>query len=190
MAEALPPAADSPLYQSWVMLLNGWGFNWYKLENQLRADDLLIRSRASEELGAGLARLRAVEAEFRQRFLPPPSRRQPFPDPERLAQLRRIQALIDRLAALDTALRGAAVPADDKIWARHRNEAQLLADLAHSDTMLVGAAMGLSGNLRRLTLDDCCGATTSAGIEEGFDALRAVLDRRRALLAIQPGSIA
>jgi hypothetical protein len=189
MAEA-PPAADSPLYQSWVMVLNGWGFNWYKLENQLRADDLLIRSRASEELGMALARLRGVEAEFRQRFLPPPSRRQPFPDPERLEQLQRIQALIGRLAALDTALRGAAVPPDDKIWARHRSEVPLLADLAHSDTLLVGAAMGLSENIRRLTLDEFCAATSPMVIEQGFDALRAILDRRSAVLAIQPGSIA
>jgi hypothetical protein len=190
MAEAPLPATDSAVYQSWVMLLNGWGFNWYKLENQLRADDLLIRSRASEELGAGVARLRALETEFRQHFLPPPSRQQPLPDPQRLEQLHRIQALIDRLAALDTALRGAAVPPEDKIWARHRNEARLLTDLAHSDTLLVGAAMGLSENLRRLTLDDFCAATSPMVVEQGLDALRAVLDRRSALLAIQPGSIA
>ena len=89
MAETVLPQPDSALYRNWVMLLTGWGFNWYKLENQLRADDLLIRSRASDHLAAAAARLREFEAQFRQQYLPPPSRQHPFPDAQRLEELHR-----------------------------------------------------------------------------------------------------
>jgi len=37
------PDEHSTLYKTWVMLLNGYGYNWYRKDNQLRADDLLVR---------------------------------------------------------------------------------------------------------------------------------------------------
>ena len=40
------PDPQSALYKTWVMLLNGYGYNWYRKDNQLRADDLLVRERA------------------------------------------------------------------------------------------------------------------------------------------------
>jgi len=43
------------------MLLNGNGYNWYRLDNQMRANDLLVRSRASEHLESAAARLRDPE---------------------------------------------------------------------------------------------------------------------------------
>ena len=46
------PGEDDPLYRVGVMLINGYGYNWYRLDNQMRADDLLVRSRASEHLAA------------------------------------------------------------------------------------------------------------------------------------------
>jgi hypothetical protein len=187
--ESLLPQPDSALYRNWVMLLNGWGFNWYKLENQLRADDLLIRSRASEHLAAAAAQLRTLEGAFRHKYLPPPSRQHPFPDPARLEQLQRIQAFQSRLAELDTSLRGAAVPGNDQIWARHRNEADTLSRLAHLDTVLVGSAMELAQGVVRYDIDTITGPDAVGGIESHFAILKTALDRRSALLQIQPGSI-
>jgi len=51
------PGEDSRLHRIGVMLLNGYGYNWYRLDNQMRADDLLVRSRASEHLESAAARL-------------------------------------------------------------------------------------------------------------------------------------
>jgi hypothetical protein len=187
LADTALPQPDSALYRNWVMLLNGWGFNWYRLENQLRADDLLIRSRASEHLAAAGAALRALEAAFRHQYLPPPSRQHPFPDAQRLEELHRIQAIEEKLAALDTQLRGAAAPGDDKIWARHRGEAETLARLAHFDTVLVGCAMELAGAIGRQSVETIAAAST-AEIDGHFATLKAALDRRSALLQIQPGS--
>ena len=44
-AERPLPGEDSRLYRIGVMLLNGYGYNWYRWDNQMRADDLLVRSR-------------------------------------------------------------------------------------------------------------------------------------------------
>ena len=32
------PGQESRLYRIGVMLLNGYGYNWYRLDNQMRAD--------------------------------------------------------------------------------------------------------------------------------------------------------
>jgi hypothetical protein len=40
-----PVSGDhSRLYRIGVMLLNGYGYNWYRLDNRMRADDLLVRN--------------------------------------------------------------------------------------------------------------------------------------------------
>jgi len=36
-------------------LFCGWGYNFYRLENQLRADDQLVRSKAAGLLGTAMA---------------------------------------------------------------------------------------------------------------------------------------
>ena len=112
------PGEDSRLYRIGVMLLNGYGYNWYRWDNQMRADDLLVRSRASEHLESAAARLRDLEGRYRRKYLTPPTREHPDPDPQHLAATRQFRALADRILEIDTRLRGAAVPPDDKIWLR------------------------------------------------------------------------
>ena len=82
------PGEDSRLYRIGVMLLNGYGYNWYRLDNQMRADDLLVRSRASEHLESAAAQLRDLEGRYRRKYLPPPTREHPDPDPQHLAAAR------------------------------------------------------------------------------------------------------
>jgi hypothetical protein len=116
------PGEDSRLYRIGVMLLNGYGYNWYRLDNQMRADDLLVRSRASEHLESAASRLHDLEGRYRSKYLPPPTREHPEPDPQHLAAAQRFRAIADRILEIDTRLRGAAVPPDDKIWVRQRGE--------------------------------------------------------------------
>lgn len=61
-------------------LFYGWGYNSYRIENQLRADDQLVRSKAASLLGRAMASVNEAEIEYRRKFLPPPSRQKPFPD--------------------------------------------------------------------------------------------------------------
>ena len=75
------PGEEDPLYRIGVMLINAYGYNWYRLDNQMRADDLIVRSRASDNLGGAAARLRDLESRYRRRFIPLPTREHPDPDP-------------------------------------------------------------------------------------------------------------
>jgi hypothetical protein len=140
---------DRELYQTWVLLLNGWGFNWYRQDNQLQADDLLVRNRVCGDLDAAGVRLREIEAAFRKRHLPPPSRAAPLPDAEKLREAQAIAALRERVAALETRIRGLAMPPDDRICAAHRDHVSTLATLLDADTKLVGAAHDLAEALAR-----------------------------------------
>jgi hypothetical protein len=177
------PGQDDPIYQTWVMLLNGYGYNWYRLDNQLRADDLLIRSRASEHLGAALAGLREIEARYRRTYLPPPTREHPDLDPAHLAAARHLRVLIERIAALDTRVRGAAVPPNDKMWVRHRDEIGTLFRLSQCDVVLVGAASDLAASVAALPLEGGVDEAAEAQIEGRLGQLAAALGTRAELLA-------
>ena len=85
------PGEDSRLYHIGVMLLNGYGYNWYRLDNQMRADDLLVRSRASEHLERAAARLHDLEGRYRRKYLPPLTREHPDPAPQHLAAARQFR---------------------------------------------------------------------------------------------------
>ena len=188
MADVHPPGTlpgqDDPVYKTWVMLLNGYGYNWYKLDNQLRADDLLIRARASEHLGAAVSRLRAIEAAYRRKYLPPPTRGHPDLDPERLTAVRQIHDIAERIAEIDTRLRGAAVPPEDKIWQRHRDELDTLWRLSECDVVLVGAAKELAGIVAELPLDAAVDAAAEGRIDRQLGYLALALKQRGDLLAL------
>jgi hypothetical protein len=49
-----------------INLFYGWGYNFYRLENQLRADDLLIREKASWLLGQSRTIVEAAESAYRK----------------------------------------------------------------------------------------------------------------------------
>jgi hypothetical protein len=177
---------EDPVYRNWVMLLNGYGFNWYRADNQARADDLLIRSRASEHLAQAAASLRAAEAAYRRRFIPPPSREHPSPNPACLAEARRLRDAADRVAALDTRLRGAAVPGDDKIWARLRaRQEDLLLQLCQCDLALVGMANDLAALAAGIGVVPQTGlaAETELAIDRSLAELATSLATRDVLLA-------
>ena len=120
------------------VLLSGGGYNFYGRADTARADDLLVRGQASASLGQAGASLRAMEAEYARRFVPPSTRENPYPPGEVLEKLRAIGRLRERIGALETDIRGMAVPAQDKVWWRFRQEAALLQDLlAHDHGLLL-----------------------------------------------------
>ena len=132
-----------------VNLFHGWGYNFYRLENQLRADDLLVRARVSALLGAARASLEAAEAAHRREHLPPPSRERPRPDPQAVQSAQTLERLGRELGALEGAIRALPAPETDHMTQRHRAEADTLARLLHADQALAARAemlrAGLSG---------------------------------------------
>jgi hypothetical protein len=59
--------------------------------------------------------LRDLEGRYRRKYLPPPTREHPDPAPQHLPAARQFRAVADRILEIDTRLRGAAVPPDDKV---------------------------------------------------------------------------
>jgi hypothetical protein len=178
------PGEDSRLYRIGVMLLNGYGYNWYRLDNQMRADDLLVRSRASEHLESAAARLRDLGGRYRRKYLPPPTREHPDPDPQHLAAARQFRAVADRILAIDTRLRGAAVPSDDKIWVRQRGELETLRRLGECDVLLVADAKELAGVVADLPADARMDPAIEQQIDQHLGRLAEALNRRDEILAV------
>jgi hypothetical protein len=179
-----PGTLEESLLEAGELLLNGWGYNWYRAENLMRADDVLLRNHAEQVLGEAEAALQTASATFRSLFLPPPSRENPVPDPQRMAELRAFQALLAELDGVRTAVRGAAMPPDDKIWRRHRDESEMLARLGRSDAVLAGACAALRAEAALITGAESLGADL---VRSRLAALRRVLAQRRELLALPLG---
>ena len=178
------PGEDSRLHRIGVMLLNGYGYNWYRLDNQMRADDLLVRSRASEHLASAAARLHDLGGRYRRKYLPPPTRAHPDPDPQHLATAQQFRAVADRILEIDTRLRGAAVPPDDKIWLRQRGELETLQRLGWCDVVLVADAKGLVGVVADLPAEVGIDSAIEQQIDQHLGRLAETLTRRDEILAV------
>ena len=178
------PGEDSRLYRIGAMLLNGYGYNWYRLDNQMRADDLLVRSRASEHLESAAARLRDLEGRYWRKYLQPPTREHPDREPQHLAAARQFRAIAERILEIDTKLRGAPVPPDDKIWLRQRGELDTLQRLGKCDVVLVADAKELVEVVAGLPADVGIDPANEQQIDQQLGRLTAALTRRGEILAV------
>lgn len=130
------PSQD-PVVQQLQLLLTGYGYNFYSATNQARSDDLLVRERASYFLGQAVTLLSDLRGEYQRRFIPPLTRENPFPSAESMARLREMEEIQQAISSLEAHIRGMAVPAQDRIWWRFRQEQPLLAQLLDFDLRLV-----------------------------------------------------
>jgi hypothetical protein len=147
------PDEHSALYKTWVMLLNGYGYNWYRQDNQLRADDLLVREHASHFVLEAAKKLQEQEAAYARQFLPTPTRENPFPPDDKLATHALIRSTRQNLLALEGRIRGLSAPPTDRIWQRHRSEVDTLARLTSLDVQLVGLSKEIDTEASRLDLE-------------------------------------
>lgn len=144
------PDEHSAVYKTWVMLLNGYGYNWYRKDNQLRADDLLVRERASHFIVEAARKLQEQEAAYARKYLPAPTRENPFPPDDRLATHALIRETRQNLLALEARIRGLSAPPTDRIWQRHRTEQDVLESLARRDVQLVGLSKEVDAEASKL----------------------------------------
>ncbi|MBV9471198.1 MAG: hypothetical protein JO316_26035 [Abitibacteriaceae bacterium] len=145
---------DPILIQQLNLLLTGYGYNLYNVENRARADDLLVRQQACTWLGQAAAQLAQLATDYSQRYIPTATREQPFPPAANLAQLREIKALGDAVSLLDSRIRGMAVPTQDKVWSKFRQESVTLHRLLTFDYQLIAGAKALHDSLSSLTIDE------------------------------------
>jgi hypothetical protein len=169
-----------PLKQIAINLFYGWGYNFYRVENQLRSDDLLIRGQAGALLGAAHASVRSAESAYRREFLPPPSRQKPFPEASAVSGAQAIERLAGSIGALEGLITALPAPESDRMSQRYRQEAETLAQLLDCDERLIGQS-----ELLRATVDRKDGAwliANAAAVEDGVHAISETLRERQEIL--------
>ncbi|WP_206240931.1 hypothetical protein [Novosphingobium terrae] len=180
MSEDTGTGAGETLRQIATNLFHGYGYTYYRTENELRADDQRIRRMVSELLQRSRKALSEAEARYRRERFPAPSRAQPFPPPEAQADARRLEALAGAVSALDGQIAHLPVPGNDFMTQRYRNEAETLRQLAEKDVELAEAAHGLLTLVEGLDLGAILPAASQ--IENAIEALRRKILERQTLL--------
>ena len=142
---------NDPVLQQLQLLLSGYGYNFYNTENRMRADDLLVRERASYFLSQAADVLATLQGAYSRRFIPPLTRANPEPPQEALAQVREITDVRQEISNVESHVRGMSVPTQDRIWWRIRNERMLLGQLMQFDLGLVSASEQLYAYVEQLT---------------------------------------
>lgn len=146
--------SNDPVVQQLQLLLTGYGYNFYNTTNQVRADDILVRERASYHLAQAVEMLAMLRGEYQRRFIPPLTRANPDPPQEVMAQVREMEAVQQTLSNVETHIRGMAVPAQDRTWWRFRQEQGLLAQLLQFDLALVSSSEQVYHYVSQLTADN------------------------------------
>lgn len=163
-----------------VNLFHGWGYNFYRLENQLRADDLLVRSKVGWLLGLARGSVDAAESAYRRFHLPAPTREKPRPDPEAIAGAQALERLSQAVGAAEGKIRALPAPENDRMTELYRREAPTLQHLIECDERLAGLA-----EMLRALLDGKSGewmVEHAADVEEGLRAIETSLHARQAAL--------
>ncbi|MBV9230484.1 MAG: hypothetical protein JOZ18_14340 [Chloroflexi bacterium] len=143
--------SNDPVVQQLQLLLTGYGYNFYGAANKARADDLLVRERASYHLAQAADMLATLRGAYQRRFIPPLTRANPDPPQEALAQVREMEEVQQTLANVETHIRGMSVPGQDRIWWRYRQEQMLLAQLLDFDLRLVRTSEQIYQYVTQLT---------------------------------------
>ena len=163
-----------------VNLFYGWGYNFYRKENQLRADDQLVRAKAAWLLGLAAESLQRAETEYRRAALPTPTRERPYPDPAAVAGAQALERLCGAVSALIGRIEAQPVPENDRMTQRYRREAATLEALGRQDELLVGLCDDL-----RARLEGCDGPGALqrlAELQGSVSEIEAILRQRAAVL--------
>jgi hypothetical protein len=145
--------SNNPFVQQLDLLMSGYGYNFYDHKNQARADDLLVRQRATKSLNEGAEAIARLEGEYQRRYIPPATRENPYPSPETLNKLQDLSRLRERFRELGARILGMPVPTQDKVWWRFRDEAALLNQLIQFDYQMVQQTEQLYQQASSLTPD-------------------------------------
>ena len=131
-----------------VNLFYGWGYNFYRLENQLRTDDLTIRAKVGWLLGSARASVETAESAYRRERLPEPTREKPRPDAGAVAGAQMLERLSKEIGSLEGRIRAQPAPENDRMTQRYRHEAATLQHLRDCDMELAGARRDAAGHAR------------------------------------------
>ena len=168
------------LGQIGLNLYMGAGYNFYRQETQLRADDQKVRTLVSELLAGAQKAIVNAEGAFRRERIPAPTRANPYPDPLIVKDAQRLEALGRIMGAVEGQVRHAPVPENDRMTQRYRAERETLLTLVEKDKLLAGQAETLRGMVVGKDPDDLL--ALAGEIEEGVAAITESLAARRILV--------
>lgn len=176
-----PIGGTGPAKRLLSNLFYGCGYTFYRLGNELHADDLLIRGKLRQLLRECRAHLSALEAAFRREHRAQPDRDYAFLNP---AAVLTAQALLHAqrdLESMESAIETGLLPEMSLIPQRRREGAGMLDELVALDGEMVLALVTLRDAVARL--DN--GPAAAARIENLLRAsdFSALWDRREALLS-------
>jgi hypothetical protein len=171
---------EGAIRQAAINLFHGWGYNFYRVENQLRADDQLVRSKAAWLLGIARSLVDAADAGYRREFFGTPSRAKPFPDPEITAGAQKLERLAGSIGAVSSRLQAQPVPENDRMSQRYRKEGGTLQTLIASDEQLMGQCALLHAMLEGR--NGVWMLENTAELENGLAAIQQTLRNREAVL--------
>jgi hypothetical protein len=163
-----------------INLFHGYGYNFYREENQLRADDQKVRTLVCELLSRARKAVSAAEGTFRRERIPPPTRDNPFPPADIVADAKRLEALAMSIGSIEGQVRHAPVPENDRMTQRYREEGDTLLALIEKDKLLVGQAETLRAMVSDKTPAELLAQLS--GIDEGISATTQTLAERRILI--------
>lgn len=163
-----------------INLFNGYGYNFYRAENQFRADDQRVRELAGALLARARAAIGKAESDYRREHIAPPSRANPFPDPQVVARAQKLERLGQAVGALEGQVRHQPVPGNDRMTQRYREELPTLERLAQKDATLVGQAEMLRALVEDVPSDAMLARLSD--VEEGIGAITGTLRDRQAIL--------
>ncbi len=175
---------QNPILQQLDLLLLGYGFNFYRAENRLRADDLLIRQKACADLGSAARRINNLAGDFQAQVIPPPTRENPYPPAELSALLGSLNSLAQRISNTAAAIQGLPTPTQDRIWRRLRDEKELLSRLLESDLAFIKQTVEIDRIAASLTVSEIKSPAAVQPLNAAIDELETACATRRRLLEI------
>ena len=163
-----------------INLFHGYGYNFYRRENQLRADDQKVRSLVCDLLARAQKGVSAAEGIFRREHIPAPTRENPFPPAAIVCDAKRLEALSSAIGGIEGQVRHAPVPESDRMTQRYREEADTLLALIEKDKFLVGQVETLRTLVSGKRPEDILALL--GDIEEGLTAITQTLAERGILV--------
>jgi hypothetical protein len=177
---------DNPVVRQLQLLLNGYAYNFYDRRTQARADDLLVREKASSTLNGAAEKLSQLAADFQRERIGPATREHPFPSAELMAELDAIRRLRDEVLKVEGSIRGMPVPSDDFTWQRYRDEQALLLQLLDYDVGLIVQAGEVAQAIEALDADAWSKATRHE-VQQRLKKLEKTVRERGHFLAVPQG---
>lgn len=179
-----PVGGAGPAKRLLSNLFYGCGYNFYRCERQLSADDLLIRDKLRQLLGECRAHLRSLEAAFWSEHRAPGGD-YAFLNADAVVTAQALLEAQRAIEAMETAILIAAAPATSRIHQRHREQRGTLEKIVEIDGDVLLALVTLRDGIARLE-HGTAAATSMSELLRASD-FAALWTRRQALLAGHAG---